>query len=306
MKVETKNRKKAMAGFRQMSSEQQQRQQVHEIIQNGAQALHEATLNLGRQLAEFILYSEREERAGPDCQPRKEGLYKWASEPGSVYIGGQKVRVERRRLRRGDKEVRLKSCQAMQQSEGFSEQLLGQSLAGLSGRRYRETLVNAAEALGVWPSAVSERLVEATTQKFKEFRERRLEDFAPVALFLDTVHRGGMAFVVALGLDIQGQKRVLGFWEGATENAEVAETLLADLEERGRCCARGSTRPIRSRVCFRACACVRKTSNVIAVPRWPNAGSPVCCFMERKVFAPSKATSTSKPGWPTLKSNMQP
>ncbi|MBM3833679.1 MAG: hypothetical protein FJ403_10485, partial [Verrucomicrobia bacterium] len=37
MKVETKNRKKAMAGFRQMSSEQQQRQQVHEIIQNGAQ-----------------------------------------------------------------------------------------------------------------------------------------------------------------------------------------------------------------------------------------------------------------------------
>jgi len=153
MKVETKNRKKAMAGFRQMSSEQQQRQQVHEIIQNGAQALHEATLNLGRQLAEFILYSEREERAGPDCQPRKEGLYKWASEPGSVYIGGQKVRVERRRLRRGDKEVRLKSCQAMQQSEGFSEQLLGQSLAGLSGRRYRETLVNAAEAFGVWPNA---------------------------------------------------------------------------------------------------------------------------------------------------------
>jgi len=30
MKVEIKNRKKAMAGFRQMSSEQQQRQQVHE------------------------------------------------------------------------------------------------------------------------------------------------------------------------------------------------------------------------------------------------------------------------------------
>ena len=42
-----------------------------------------------------------------------------------------------------------------------------------------------------------------------------------------------MAFVVALGLDLQGQKRVLGFWEGATENAEVAETLLADLEARG-------------------------------------------------------------------------
>ncbi len=80
---------------------------------------------------------------------------------------------------------------------------------------------------------MSQRLVEASTQQLKEFRERRLEDFHPFAIFLDTVHRGGVAFVVALGLDIQGQKQVLGFWEGATENAEVAETLLADLEQRG-------------------------------------------------------------------------
>jgi transposase-like protein len=34
-----------------------------------------------------------------------------------------------------------------------------------------------------------------------------------------------MAFVVALGLDTSGQKRALGFWEGATENAPVGKTL---------------------------------------------------------------------------------
>jgi putative transposase len=233
MKVETKNRKKAMTGFRQLTDQDRMRQGMHQILQTGSQALNAVTLELGRQLAEFILYAEREELAGPDYQPRKEGLYKWASQPGSVYLGGQKVVVEKPRLRRGAKEVRLKSYEAMQAREGFSEQLLGQSLAGMSGRRYRETLVNGAEAFGVSPSAVSERLVEATSQKLKEFRERRLEDFVPFAVFLDTVHRGGMAFVVALGLDLQGQKRVLGFWEGATENAEVAETLLADLEARG-------------------------------------------------------------------------
>jgi transposase-like protein len=55
----------------------------------------------------------------------------------------------------------------------------------------------------------------------------------PFAVFIDTVHRGGTAFVVALGLDVSGQKRALGFWEGATENAEVAQTLLGDLEARG-------------------------------------------------------------------------
>jgi transposase-like protein len=233
MKVETTQRKKAMAGFRQITDQERMRQGMHEILQSGSQALNAVTLELGRQLAEFILYAEREALAGPDYQPCKEGLYKWASEPGSVWIGGQKVAVERPRLRRGDKEVSLKSYQAMQQTEGLSEQLLGQALAGLSGRRYRETLVNAAEAFGVSPSAVSEHLVEATSQKLKEFRERRLEDFAPLALFLDTVHRGGMAFVVGLGIDIQGQKRVLGFWEGATENADIAEMLLGDLEARG-------------------------------------------------------------------------
>lgn len=233
MKVETKARKKAMAGFRQITDQEQRRQQMHDSLQTGSQALNEATLELGRQLAQFILYAEREERAGPDYQPRREGLYKWASEPGSVLLGGQKVTVERPRLRRGNREVRLKSYQAMRDTEGFSGQLLGQSLPGLSGRRYRETVVGAAHALGVSPSAISEHLVEATTRKLQEFRERRLEDFVPFAVFLDTVHRGGAAFAVALGLDSSGQKRALGFWEGAPENAEVAQTLLADLEGRG-------------------------------------------------------------------------
>lgn len=233
MKIETKTRKEAMAGFRQITAQQQMRQRMHEIVRTGTQALNEVSLELGRQLAEFILYAEREERAGPDYEPRKRGLYKWASEPGSVFIAGQKVRLPRPRLRRGDREVSLKSYAAMRDSAGFSDQLLGQSLAGLSARRYRETVVGAAQAFGVWPSAISEPLVEATSQKLQAFRERRLEDFMPLAIFWDTVHRGGMAFVVALGLDTQGQKRALGFWEGATENAEVGQMLLADLEERG-------------------------------------------------------------------------
>src|SRR5437773_12520202 len=117
---------------------------MHQIIQEGTRALNQVSLELGRQLVEFILYSEREERAGPDYQPRKEGLYKWASEPGSVLMAGQKVEVERPRLRRGAKELGLKSYQAMRDTEGFSEELLGKSLAGLSARRYRETGVGAA------------------------------------------------------------------------------------------------------------------------------------------------------------------
>jgi len=233
MKIETKKRKKAIAGFRQLTAQQHLRQQMHEIIQNGTQALNELTNELGRQLAEAILYIEREERAGPDYHPTEQGLYKWASQPGSVYLAGQKVPVERPRLRGPAGEVALKSYEAMSRPDGFSDELLGRSLAGLSGRRYRETLVNAAQAFGVSPSAVSDRLVEATSAKLKEFRERSLEAFAPFAVFLDTIHRGGQAFIVGLGIDLQGQKMLLGFWEGATENHEAAQMLLGDLERRG-------------------------------------------------------------------------
>ena len=49
----------------------------------------------------------------------------------------------------------------------------------------------------------------------------------------DAVHRGGQAFVVALGVDREGKKLPLGFWEGATENHEICEELLEELERRG-------------------------------------------------------------------------
>ncbi len=54
----------------------------------------------------------------------------------------------------------------------FSEALLGKLLRGLSAQKYRETGVEAAQAFGVSPSAVSQHLIEVTTQKLYEFKER--------------------------------------------------------------------------------------------------------------------------------------
>jgi hypothetical protein len=59
----------------------------------------------------------------------------------------------------------------------FSEEILGKVLRGISERRYGETIVDAASAFGVSDSAISRRIVEATTQKLKEFKERDLSDF---------------------------------------------------------------------------------------------------------------------------------
>ena len=83
------------------------------------------------------------------------------------------------------------------------------------------------------PSSVSRHLVEATSKQLKQFQERSLDDFSLFAMYLDTVHRGGQAFVVALGVNREGKKLPLGFWEGATENHEICEELLEDVERRG-------------------------------------------------------------------------
>jgi putative transposase len=192
-----------------------------------------ASLEIGRLTAETIMYMEREETAGPDYHPSTPGLQKWASQRGSIYVGDQKIAVERPRLRSREGEVSLRTYEQLKQRGGFSEELLAQVLRGLSARKYEETVTEAGKALGVSPSSVSRHLVEATSKQLAEFKERRLDDLQLFAMYLDTVHRGGQAFVVALGIEVEGVKIPLGFWEGATENHEICEELLVDLERRG-------------------------------------------------------------------------
>lgn len=137
------------------------------------------------------------------------------------------------RLRGPEGEIELASYAQLKQRGGFSEELLEKSLRGLAGRRYDETIGDAAAAFGVARSTVSRHIVEATAKKLQEFKERDLSGIVPFAVLLDTIHRGGSAFIVALGVDVEGEKHPLGFWEGATENAEICEELFGDLERRG-------------------------------------------------------------------------
>lgn len=203
------------------------------ILLSGKRAFDLCAMELGRMLAQSLMYMEREEIAGPDYHPKERGLKKWASQAGSVYIGGSKVKVDHPRLRSSGVEVVLRSYEALKDPHQFSEELLAQALRGLSGRRYRETILETASVFGISPSSVSNRLVEASLREVSELLERDLKGIDPFALILDTIHRGGVAFVVAVGIDVLGKKGVLGFWEGATENHVICQALLSDLENRG-------------------------------------------------------------------------
>lgn len=203
------------------------------IMSQGKQGFDSMMKELGRMMAETIMYIEREEIAGPDYMPLSRDVRKWASQPGSIYIGDQKVRAEHPRLRGPHGEIELKSYGKLKAPDGFSGELLDKVLRGISCQKYSETVVDAARAFGVSASSVSRHIIAATAKQLQEFKERSLSDFVPFAMFLDTIHRGGEAFVVALGLDTAGKKMPLGFWQGATENHELCEELLADMERRG-------------------------------------------------------------------------
>ncbi len=234
MRQETRHRKHAMAGLRAISGEQQLLGTLVRVIGSGKQALDAVMLEMGRMVAESIMLIEREELAGPDYYPIHPGLQKWAHEAGSAYIGDQKVKVTRPRLRDVEQgEIPLKSYVRLHATGDFSEELLEKILRGVSEQKYSETVLGAARAFGVSPSAVSHKMVALTAQKLKAFQKRSLAAYTPFALFLDTVHRGGEAFLVALGVDLSGAKMALGFWQGSSENHEICEALFRDLERRG-------------------------------------------------------------------------
>ena len=233
MKETTRKRKKAIVGFKEACGKQWIIGQLYQIYESGKQGFDSMMMKLGRMMAETIMYMEREEIAGPDYMPFSPEIRKWASQSGSVYIGDQKIRAHHPRLRGPEGEIELQSYSKLKDSGGFSEELLEKVLRGISCRKYKETVTEAAKAFGVSASAVSARIVEATAKKLHEFKDRKLSSFVPFAIFLDTVHRGGDAFIVGLGLDVKGKKMPLGFWQGATENHEICEELLADMERRG-------------------------------------------------------------------------
>ena len=54
-----------------------------------------------------------------------------------------------------------------------------------------------------------------------------------VALLIDGQYFRKECLIVALGVDPEGQKHVLGLWQGATENSTLVRELLTDLRERG-------------------------------------------------------------------------
>jgi putative transposase len=75
--------------------------------------------------------------------------------------------------------------------------------------------------------------IEKTRTALEELMARRLGEVRLAVMMLDGLEIAGRVHVVALGITTDGVKIPLGLWEGSTESATLARSLLADLIDRG-------------------------------------------------------------------------
>ena len=175
------------------------------------------------------------ERVGGRGQPQPERTAnRWGKERGFCVVMGQKVPVQRPRVRTtDDQEVRLGSYEMFHRGEPLTETVWEKLMLGLSTRRYGQAVREFTEAYGLEKSAVSEHFIEASRAKLKELMERRLDKMRLCALLVDATPFEGQQMLAALGIGQDGRKTFLGLRQGATENATVVGELLGDLMNRG-------------------------------------------------------------------------
>jgi putative transposase len=189
----------------------------------------------GLQLMDLLMQEEVRELAGERSQQQVErSATRWGSERGYCVVMGQKVPIQRPRVRTtDDKEVRLGSYEMFHRGEPLTETVWEKLMLGLSTRKYGQAVRQFTEAYGLEKSAISEHFIEASRAKLKKMMERRLDNTRLCALLIDATPFEGQQMVAALGIHEDGRKTILGIRQGATENATVVGELLAELVERG-------------------------------------------------------------------------
>src|ERR1700688_3556294 len=189
----------------------------------------------GLKIIRAVIEEEGISAEGPRPHPDPaSSCLRWGQQSGYVVFAGQKVAVERPRVRtRQGEEVQLDSY-ARLQHDGRRQRAVQEGIvAGLTSRNYRRAVLSLLDGYGIEKSSVSRQFVQASAAQLKKLYEKRLEELDLVAILIDGIHLGKQVLVVALGIESSGKKQVWGLWQGATENTTVVKELLEDLVARG-------------------------------------------------------------------------
>jgi len=205
-----------------------------------------------RDILVEVMAQEVSELCGPAYHPDKEAAcYRAGSVQGYVHMESRREDVMRPRVRKrvvqdNSKEVMLKSYKAAQDPSEVHHLLLEALMAAGSMRKVGKVVNN---QRGSSKSQVSRLWRQVGREKFSELRHRpvnvdsRGEPRDWLALMVDGIELADdLVAVLAVGTTTEGQKVVLDFELGASENVTTASALVTRLVKRG--FASGGQRPL--------------------------------------------------------------
>ncbi len=212
-----------------------------ELVGAAREGLLALSVGVGLGVVHELMELEVDEVVGPKGKHNPARRAKrHGHENGSLTLGGRRVKVRRPRVRSADdtRELPVETYEYFADRDPLTRAVMHRMLAGVSTRRFArvgepvgEQVEQAASATS--KTSVSEMFVERTATALEELMSRRLDDVRLAVMMLDGIEIAERTHVVALGITTDGVKIPLGLWEGSTENATLARTLLADLVDRG-------------------------------------------------------------------------
>jgi putative transposase len=212
-----------------------------ELVGAAREGLLALSVGLGLGVVHELMQAEIDEVVGPKGKHNPDRAAKrHGHENGSLTLGGRRVPVRRPRMRTADDkhELPVKTYEYFADRDPLTRAVMDRMLAGVSTRKFAEVGEPVGSDLEAAASAtnkttVSELFIERTRTALAELMGRRLDDVRLAVMMLDGLEIAERTHVVALGITTEGVKIPLGLWEGSTENATLARTLLADLVDRG-------------------------------------------------------------------------
>lgn len=185
--------------------------------------------SLKAELTEHLGYDERQARPGENARN--------GSTPKTLLTKAGKVEVQIPRDREGSFEPKL-IPKHQRRVAGFDERILALYSRGMSVREIQDFFKEAYGA-DVSPTLIS-RVTDSALADVEAWQNRRLEPLYPI-VYLDglvvKVRTDGLVqkrtVYVALGVNVEGQKEVLGLWMAHSEGAKFWLHVITELKNRG-------------------------------------------------------------------------
>lgn len=216
-------------------------QRVQEMVSQGwgsesRLSMIQMLIPLGLQAVEEELQAEVRALAGGERYSRTgSGVKRWGSNPGSVFVGDQKLKINVPRVRdvEADQEIPLKSYERLQNPTHLDEIALSRVINGISQGKYERAAEHVPETFGIKKTSITRKFIRASGKCLQSFLSRDLSGHDIVAIFIDGKFFADNEMVIALGVTLSGEKVILGFIETSTENHTICKDFLNGLKNRG-------------------------------------------------------------------------